>query len=74
MRIVLLGFGVVGRSFAEIVMSEGPKIAKEYGLRPKVVGIVDSKGAALDENGLDLANRRRPEGTWLPSGTPTMRA
>ena len=49
-----MGFGVVARSFAEVVMSEGPKLAKEYGLKPKVVGIVDSHGAALDEDGLDL--------------------
>jgi homoserine dehydrogenase len=55
MRVILLGFGVVGRSFAEVVMSEGPKLAKAYGLKPKVVGIVDSHGAALDKNGLDLA-------------------
>lgn len=54
MRVVLLGFGVVARSFAEVVMSEGPKLAKEYGLKPKVVGIVDTHGAALDKDGLDL--------------------
>ena len=54
MRVILLGFGVVGRSFAEVVMSEGPKLAKGYGLKPKVVGIVDSRGAVLDKNGLDL--------------------
>ncbi len=54
MRIVLLGFGVVARSFAEVVVSEGPKLARDYGLRPRVVGIVDSHGAALDKDGLDL--------------------
>lgn len=54
MRVVLLGFGVVARSFAELVMSEGPKLARDYGLKPKVVGIVDSHGAALDKDGLDL--------------------
>lgn len=54
MRIVLLGFGAVGRSFAEVVMSEGPKLARQYGLRPKVVGIADSKGAVFDRDGLSL--------------------
>ena len=44
MRVLLVGFGVVARSFAEVVLSEGPKLAKEYGLKPKVVGIVDSHG------------------------------
>jgi len=55
MRIILLGFGVVGRSFAEVVMSEGTKLAKAHGLKPKIVGIVDSRGAVFDKNGLDLA-------------------
>jgi len=55
MRITLLGFGVVARSFAEVVMAEGPKLAREYGLKPKIVGVVDSHGAALGKNGLDLA-------------------
>lgn len=54
MRVLLLGFGAVGRSLAEVIVSEGPKLAKEYGLRPRVVGVVDSKGAVLRESGLDL--------------------
>ncbi len=59
MRILLLGFGAVGRSFAEVVTSEGPKLAKQYGLKPKVVGIVDSRGALLDEHGVDLGGALR---------------
>jgi len=55
MRIILLGFGVVGRSFAEVAMSEGAKLTKVYGLKPKIVGVVDSRGAVLDKNGLNLA-------------------
>ena len=55
MRVILLGFGVVGRSLAEVVMSEGTKLAKAHGLKPKIVGIVDSSGAVFDKNGLDLA-------------------
>jgi homoserine dehydrogenase len=54
MRILVLGFGAVGKSLAEVFVSEGPKLAKAYGLRPKVVGIVDSKGAVLEKKGLDL--------------------
>ena len=54
MRIILVGFGVVGRSFAEILNSEKGKLAKEYGIKPKVVAIADTKGAAADPDGLDL--------------------
>ena len=55
MRIVLVGFGVVGRSFAELILEEGPKLDRHYGLRPRLVGIVDSGGAAEDQEGLDIA-------------------
>ncbi len=73
MRVLLVGFGVVARSFAEVVLSEGPKLAKEYGLKPKVVGIVDSHGAALDEDGLDLRTAlasKKETGTLAGLGDP----
>lgn len=54
MRILLIGFGAVGRSFAEILVQDGRRLAKEHGLRPKVVGIADSKGAAVAHGGVDL--------------------
>ena len=50
----MIGFGVVGQSFAELVESESKKLAKDYGLRPKIVGIVDSRGAALAQEGIDI--------------------
>jgi homoserine dehydrogenase len=55
MRIVLVGFGVVGRSFAELVLSDHVKLAKDFGLKPKIVGIADAKGAAFDRDGIDLS-------------------
>lgn len=54
MRVLLIGFGVVGQSFAELVDSEAKMLARDFGLKPKVVGIVDSKGAALAPDGIDL--------------------
>ncbi len=54
MRVLLIGFGVVGQSFAELVDSEASALAQNYGLRPKIVGVVDSKGAVLSPNGIDL--------------------
>lgn len=54
MRIVLVGFGVVARSFAEIACSQASMLAESYGIRPKIVGIVDSRGAAVSPTGLDI--------------------
>jgi homoserine dehydrogenase len=54
MRIILVGFGVVGRSIAEVILEKTNLLAKNYGISPKVVAIVDSQGCALDPRGLDL--------------------
>lgn len=54
MRTILVGFGVVGRSFAEIVATDGRKLVKQHGLKPKVVAIVDHKGAAVSSDSIDL--------------------
>jgi len=56
MRVLLIGFGVVGQSFAELVMSERAKLARDFGLKPKIVGVVDSKGAACSPEGIDILN------------------
>ncbi len=63
MRVLLVGFGVVGQSFVDLVDHEAKKLEHDYGLRPKIVGIVDSKGAAISPEGLDakkaLASKRQ---------------
>jgi len=65
-RIILVGFGVVGRSFAELVLSESKKLSQGFGLKPKIVGIVDSKGSALSPDGIDIMkalNSKKANGT-----------
>ena len=54
MRVILVGFGVVGRSFAELVETEARKLDRDFGLRPRIVAVVDHLGAAVAENGLDV--------------------
>ncbi len=54
MRIILLGFGVVGQSFLQLLTLRYNELASIYGLRPRIVAIVDRKGAAVDERGLDM--------------------
>lgn len=59
MRLVLAGFGVVGQSFARLLMAEGQDLAMAYGLVPQVVGIMDSSGWLIDEHGIDLRRALR---------------
>ena len=54
MRLALVGFGVVAQSFAEIVHSRSTELSRAYGLRPRVVAVVDSRGAAISPEGVNL--------------------
>lgn len=66
MRVILAGFGVVGRSLAEILLRHGAELRRRNGLSPRVVAVADSGGAAVNEKGLDLAELlkvKQTEGT-----------
>jgi len=54
MRIILIGCGVVGQSFARILMRRQAELMKNYGFHPKVVAIADKGGAAVNPRGLKL--------------------
>lgn len=54
MRIILIGYGNVGKSFTKILSMKQMEIVKEYGLKPKVIAIIDKGGAAINSKGLDL--------------------
>ncbi len=54
MRIILIGCGVVGQSFARILVHREAELVKNYGFHPRVVAIVDRGGAAMNPRGLDL--------------------
>lgn len=54
MRIILCGFGVVGQSLVKLFDSRSEDLYAEYGLKPRVVGVFDSKGSAVDKSGLEL--------------------
>jgi homoserine dehydrogenase len=55
MRILISGFGVVGRAFARLLESQRAALYADHGLSPSIVGVIDSKGAALAPEGLDVA-------------------
>jgi len=54
MRIILIGCGVVGQSFARILIRREAELVKDYGFHPRVVAMVDRGGAAISPKGLDL--------------------
>ena len=54
LRIILCGFGVVGQSFAKLLLSRSEDLYALHGLKPRVVGVFDSKGTAVSSAGLDL--------------------
>jgi len=54
MRIILIGFGIVGQSFAQILTRREAELVKNYGFHPRVVAIVDKGGAAINPKGLNL--------------------
>ncbi|NWK06564.1 homoserine dehydrogenase [Marine Group I thaumarchaeote] len=53
MRIILCGFGVVGQSFAKLLESRSEDLYARYGLKPRIVGVFDRNGSAVDPSGLD---------------------
>lgn len=54
MRIILVGFGNVGRSLARLLIKERDWLVKTYGFDPQVTTIVDRQGLSHDDSGLDL--------------------
>lgn len=54
LRIIIIGFGNVGQGFAKVLNMKNNFLMENFGISPKVVAIVDSKGAAINPNGLNL--------------------
>jgi homoserine dehydrogenase len=54
LRLILLGFGVVGQSFVKLLLSHSTDLYNDYGIKPKVVACADHKGIVSCNQGLDL--------------------
>jgi len=54
MRIILIGYGVVGQSFTKLLLSRLVDLYNLYGMKPRIVACVDNKGSAIDTSGLDI--------------------
>ncbi|MCC6322580.1 MAG: homoserine dehydrogenase [Phycisphaerales bacterium] len=51
MRIVLVGFGSVGRAFASMLANRCDSLYSAFGLSPRLVAVIDSRGAAASSSG-----------------------
>ncbi len=54
MRIIIFGCGIVGRSLLELLKVRKKELNISYGLAPKILGVVDSKGFAINTEGLNI--------------------
>lgn len=54
MRLILIGYGVVGQSLTKILINRKSELVRGYGFNPRVVAVVDRRGAAVNPRGLDL--------------------
>lgn len=52
MRLMVVGFGVVGRSSVRVLCERREELKRKYGLNPKIVAIVDINGALVNSRGL----------------------
>lgn len=53
MRIALVGFGSVGRALAAMLPLRAEALYRAMGLSPRLVAVIDSRGGAVSENGLE---------------------
>ncbi|MFQ5998907.1 MAG: homoserine dehydrogenase, partial [Candidatus Bathyarchaeia archaeon] len=63
MRIILVGFGVVGQSLLRMANSRHADLIRTTGIRPKFVGVCDSRGAAVSVRGLDVERLLQMKGS-----------
>lgn len=53
-RMIVAGLGNIGRRFLAVVESKREDLQARYGIRLRLVGAADSKGAAVGADGLDI--------------------
>jgi len=67
MRIILIGFGSVGIPFARNLQQSEGELLHRFGLRPRVVAVVDRGGAAVDPQAPPRGHARSAAVTTAPA-------
>ncbi|KUO42638.1 MAG: homoserine dehydrogenase [Candidatus Hadarchaeum yellowstonense] len=71
MRIIIIGFGNLGRGICRAFVEKADFLKRAHGLVPRVVAVADEFGAAVDEKGLDLPRLLKiAEGSGTVVGYP----
>ena len=82
-RIIVCGFGNVGRAFVQLIAQKREDLQTRYGLRPLIQGVVDIGGAAVaqgTDEGLpfdrlaEMAEQKRPIEAMPAFGRPAVAA
>jgi homoserine dehydrogenase len=55
MRIILVGFGNVGRAPLHMIAEEATALSERFWLGLRVVTVLDRRGGASNQNGLNIA-------------------
>ncbi len=79
MRIILVGYGVVGKSVTTILARKYEEKVRDYGFNPKIVAIADIDGAVINPRGLspeklEALKQTRPISSDPEFGHPEMSA
>ncbi|MCX8175907.1 MAG: homoserine dehydrogenase [Candidatus Bathyarchaeota archaeon] len=54
MRIILIGFGVVGQNFSKMIVKRTKELIEKFKFYPRIVAIVDKGGAVIDKRGINV--------------------
>jgi homoserine dehydrogenase len=72
MRIILIGYGVVGQSLTQMLNQRKTELIRNYGFNPRIVAIADRGGAAINPRGLNIEEAlalKKERGTVAASST-----
>ena len=67
MKILLVGFGVVGRAVATLLEQQRVALYRSHGLSPSIVGVIDSKVAAGTRGASTPPRSWKPRKSMEPS-------
>ncbi|MGP3668281.1 MAG: homoserine dehydrogenase [Candidatus Bathyarchaeota archaeon] len=54
MRIILIGFGVVGQNFSKMIDKRIKELTEKFKFYPRIVAIVDKGGAVINKRGISI--------------------
>lgn len=56
MRTILIGLGIIGQSYCQLLDNRKKDLLSDYGIDSKIVAVADSKGVAINEKGIEISD------------------